>query len=70
MTNQVRFLGLGTGLLALSLVTALLTPQTFVPGNHGAVLAVWVEHASFWIGILCVAAHLLQVVLADRGTDG
>lgn len=65
MGERVRLFALGIGFLALSLLVAVLTPEPFTPGDRGAVFAVWVEHAAFWLGILCLAAHLLTLVL-DR----
>lgn len=69
MDNKARLLGLGVGAMALSLLTALLTPEAFGPGNHGAVFAVWLQRASFWVGILCIAAHLLATVLEEHRVD-
>lgn len=68
MTTTVRYLGLGAGRLALSLLTTVLSAGN-ASGGRGAAFASWLASATFWLGILCVAAHLLATLLPDRSAS-
>lgn len=58
------FLASGLAFLALSLLTVVLAP---LDGGHRTVAFVgWLSTVTLWIGLLLVAAHLLQLVLRDN----
>ena len=56
-----NFFAPGIGLLALSLLTTVLAPHS--GGAHALAFVAWIETATFWLGIVFVAAHLLQELL-------
>jgi threonine/homoserine/homoserine lactone efflux protein len=60
-----NFLAPGAGLLALSLLTTVLAPHD--GGVHSVAFVAWLATTTFWLGILFVAAHLLQEVLHGPG---
>jgi hypothetical protein len=58
-----NFIAPGVGLLALSLVTTVLAPHH--GGVHSEAFVGWLATTTFWLGILFVAAHLLQEIMRD-----
>lgn len=59
-----NFLAPGAGFLLLSLVTRLLAPNS--GGIRTTAFVGWLTTSAFWLGILFVAAHLLQEVLREH----
>lgn len=63
---STNFLAPGVGLLVLSLLTRVLAPES---GSFRTIAFVgWLASATFWLAMLCVAAHLLQEVLRENRT--
>jgi integrase len=63
---SVRIVSLpAVALLAVSLLTTVLVPHE--GGTHTLAFVGWLATTAFWLGILFVAAHLLQEVLRDSG---
>jgi len=56
-------LATGALLLALSLLVTLAAPVGSSPVDRGLAFAAWLQSASFWLGILCIAGHVLRLVL-------
>jgi threonine/homoserine/homoserine lactone efflux protein len=59
-----NFIAPGAALLAVSLLTTVLAPHD--GGVHTVAFVGWLASSTFWLGILFVAAHLLQEVLRER----
>ena len=59
-----NFLAPGVGLLLLSLLTRVLAPES--GGLRTISFLGWLTSATFWLGMLFVAAHLLQEVLREN----
>lgn len=67
--TRERLLPAGLGLLAVSLVLRLVLPASFDPESRAVVFVDELQHIAFWLGVLCVAAGLLALVLAAPATD-
>jgi|GEM_PF-2202074 hypothetical protein len=57
----------GIVLLALSGVVTLALPSVSGGGdNRGRLILAWAGQAAFWLGLTCVAGHVLAEVLRGR----
>ena len=58
-----NFIAPGAALLGISLLTTVLAPHQ--GGVHSLAFVGWLATTTFWLGILFLAAYLLQEVLRE-----
>lgn len=63
-SRRAPLLGNGLFLLGLSFVLTVLVDTS--GGGPGAV--VWLESAAFWVGLTCIAGHVLRLALAPAAS--
>ena len=63
-----NFLAPAVTLLTMSLLVTVLQPHDPSIGIRVMALVGWVAQASFWLGIVLVAAHLGQELLRERSS--
>lgn len=66
-STRPRLLPLGFALLLMSLIFALIVPQS--GSSEGASITVWIENATLWLGIVCIAGHVFSMLLDHRDQD-